>query len=85
MIYILYILGLTWKLFGHHKDTAKGENHSAHREANNETRATRNDDDLAQNHKYPNDKHTQHIGSVDGEKWRQGEGAGGARERAEIN
>jgi len=55
---------LTWELLGHNQNATESQNYGAHRETNNETRAPRNDDDLAQHHKYPDDKHTKHIGSA---------------------
>lgn len=54
---------LTWKLLGHHQNTAEGEHHSASRQANDDCGAARYNYDLAQHHKYPNDKHTQHVGA----------------------
>lgn len=59
---------ITWKLFSHDQDTAEGKHYGANGQANDGHGAAWYNDDLAQHHKYPDDKHTQHVGAVEAEE-----------------
>lgn len=62
---------ITWKLLGHNQNTAESEHQCAQSQVYDDHGAAWYDDYLAQHHKYPDDKHTQHVGATEQE---EGEG-----------
>lgn len=62
---------ITWKLLGHNQNTAEGKHQCAQSQVYDDHGAAWYDDYLAQHHKYPDDKHTQHVGATEQE---EGEG-----------